>query len=82
MKVLRGLLTLGKRSIAYQTQTNYLEYRVRYRNDEWSGVMYGKTFDQLISAMQAFKINDRYLTEGFDGLLWCQIQKSQDYDIN
>ena len=62
--------------------TNFLEYRVRYRNAEESGVAYGRTREGLLGAMKLFRITGRYLMEGFDGLLWIQLEKSQDYDIN
>lgn len=62
--------------------TNFLEYRVRYRNAEESGVAYGLTLNGLRKSMNLFKITGKYLMEGFDGLLWIQLEKSQDYDIN
>ena len=55
---------------------------MRYRNAEESGVAYGRTREGLLGAMKLFRITGRYLMEGFDGLLWIQLEKSQDYDIN
>jgi len=79
---IKRLLSFRPKSKKSSQPDNFLEYRVMYQSDEGSGVTYGKTLDLLTSAMSLFRIQNRYLIEGFDGLMWFQLEKSQDYDIN
>jgi hypothetical protein len=32
--------------------------------------------------MAFYNIVSRYMIEGFDGVLWQQIEKTEDYDLN
>jgi hypothetical protein len=62
----------------------FIEYRAQYR--EFKGFSNGVTFSPSLNAlrdiMAVYKIVNRYVIEGFDGIMWHQIEKTKDYDPN
>ena len=63
---------------------DFIEYRVRYREVKGyaHGVTFSPTIDRARDLMKIDNIVNRYLIEGFDGINWHQIEKTDDYDLN
>lgn len=62
----------------------FIEYRAQYREvrGHSHGITFSPSLSQIKKAMSFYNIKNRYMIEGFDGILWHQIEKTKDYDLN
>jgi hypothetical protein len=62
----------------------FIEYRAQYREEVCysNGVGFSPSLNQLKRTMQFYNIVSHYIIEGFDGIMWHQIEKTKDYDLN
>jgi hypothetical protein len=62
----------------------FIEYRAQYREvrGHSHGIAFSPSLDRIKEVMAFYNIVSRYMIEGFDGVLWQQIEKTKDYDLN